>query len=105
VIAYLSGKYTGDVDANIAKAREAAIELWERGYTVVCPHLNTAHFEQDCKIPYERYIEGDLEILSRCDLIVMLPNYEESKGAIGELEFARQRGILVSHYSEIMDFY
>ncbi len=68
MIIYIAGKYTGknrkEIDENIEKACKAAIKLWEAGHTVFCPHLNIAHFEEDCKCTYEQYIKGDIEILN-----------------------------------------
>jgi len=84
-IIYIAGKYSGDIDANIQAAREVAEQLWAAGDAVICPHTNTAHFVQ---ATYEQYLRGDLLILSRCDAIVMLPGWEESNGARGELRFA-----------------
>jgi hypothetical protein len=98
VIVYLAGKYSGEVDANIASARKIAIELWEKGYTVVCPHLNTAHFEVDCSCRYDDYMNGDYEIIGRCDAVVMLPNWHDSPGAKLEFEYAILHDIEVTQY-------
>lgn len=93
---YISGKYTDDnydgIDRNIKLARDYAIKLWEIGLTAICPHLNTYHFEENKNISYNDYINGDLEILNRCDGVFMLPNYLDSNGAIMELEEARKNG-------------
>jgi len=89
IIVYIAGLYsTGDVDINIQTARQVAIKVWEAGFTAICPHLNTAHFEKDCKCKYEDYIEGDLEIVKRCDCLLMLPAWRESKGAKKEYLWA-----------------
>lgn len=102
MIVYISGKYSkGDISENIANARRVAIELWEKGYTVICPHLNTQHFEVDCNIPYESYIYGDMEILARCDAILMLPQWEESDGATQEKERAVLLGMPVYIYPDL----
>jgi hypothetical protein len=94
MIAYVSGKYTtGDIPSNIAHARRIAIKLWELGYAVFCPHLNTSHFELDCKATYDDFIKGDLEIVERCDLIVMLSGWKDSPGAIRERQTALEVGI------------
>jgi hypothetical protein len=98
---YLSGKYSGDIDANIEEARKIAIELWERGYTCLTPHLNTYHFEVDCKCVYEDYIRGDLELIVGCDAMVMLPVWEQSSGAKIEKEFAKSIGVPVYYYPQL----
>ena len=100
-LVFLSGKYSGDIEANIQTAREASIKLWEKGFVVFCPHLNTAHFDKDCKCTYEDYIEGDLLILKKCDMIVFLPGWEYSKGSQIEHEFALKNHILMQFYPYI----
>jgi len=95
-LVYISGLYSvGSVKHNIKNARRAAIELWERRFAVHCPHLNTAHFEQDCKAAYEDYLRGDLKIISRCDVILMIGEWRRSPGARTEREFALNHGIRV----------
>jgi nucleoside 2-deoxyribosyltransferase len=94
-VIYISGKYSGDVETNIRKAREAAIAVWEAGFTALCPHLNTAHFDNDCKCTYEDYINGDLALITNCNALLMLHDWEESKGAIIERTYALERGIPV----------
>lgn len=105
MLVYVSGPYTDhateSVERNINDARRVAIELWERGHVALCPHLNTAHFEQDCACTYGQYLEGDLALLARCDAIVMLPRWSESKGARRELDYALRRSILVYYCPEL----
>lgn len=93
MLVYVSGKYSGtpeEISANIQAAREASVKVWESGNTALCPHLNTYHFEKDCSCGYEDYIQGDLELLQRCDAILMLPGWKDSKGAVREHSFACQ---------------
>lgn len=89
---YVAGPYSGDIPNNIKKAEEVAKLLWHLGFSVICPHLNTANFEVP-GVTYDDYIEGDLEMISRCDGIVMLPNWTKSKGACIEHDFASGIGI------------
>lgn len=93
VLIYIAGRYSGNIQENIRKARQAAIRLWELGYTVFCPHLNTIHFENDCKCNYEDYVKGDLVILERSDALLMIEGWEDSKGAIREYEFAQAQNL------------
>ena len=88
MLIYVAGKYTGDVNKNIASARNVAIALWEIGHAVICPHLNSAHMEEDCKADYETYMRGDFNMISRCDALVMVENWKDSSGAKREHEYA-----------------
>lgn len=91
-LVYISGKYTGrtreEIAANIAVARSAAIAVWEARHFALCPHLNTAHFEEDCTARYDDYLAGDLRMIDGCDGILMLDNWRESAGAQRELAHA-----------------
>lgn len=98
MIIYIAGKYSGEIDKNIADARRVAIKIWEAGHVALCPHLNTANFEKDCTLEYDGYIKGDLKLLERCDAILMLKGWEESQGAQIELEYAESRGLPVYYY-------
>ncbi len=95
IIVYISGRYAGDTDTNLRLAREEAIRVWEAGYTALCPHLNTYHFEQDCKCTYDDYLAGDLVLLQKCDCVLMLQGWEQSNGARTEKEFAELNRIPV----------
>lgn len=99
MLIYIAGPYRATDEStvadNIAVARKAAIAVWEMGHVAICPHLNTANFEDDCNVDIETYLDGDLEILRRCDAILMLRWYTLSEGAMGEMRFAQERGIPV----------
>jgi len=101
MLIYIAGPYRGNVDENISKARLIAIEVWESGNTALCPHLNTYHFEQDCNVDDEVYLTRDLDILSRCDAILMIPSWKDSTGAKRELSFALDNNIPVYYYPEL----
>ena len=93
MLIYIAGPYRGNVRENIAAARKAAIAVWEAGHTAICPHLNTANFEEDCKCENDRYLQGDLDILLRCDYAVFIPGWEESEGAKAEQKFCEAHKI------------
>lgn len=104
MIVYVSGRYSGftkeEVEQNIREAEKVSKELWSAGIVALCPHLNTAHFEID-GVTYNDYIQGDLELLARCDAVVMLQNWIHSKGAGTEREYARRLGIPVYFYPDL----
>lgn len=90
-VVFISGPYRGDIDRNIAIARDHAERLWKKGYAVFCPHLNSAHMDGIC--PDQAFLDGDLEILHRCDYIYVLPGWETSEGAKKEAEEAKKWNI------------
>jgi hypothetical protein len=103
MIAYISGQYSADtkegIEQNIRDAEKVAKELWSGGITALCPHLNTAHFEIE-GVTYEDYINGDLELVSRCDCIIMLQDWHSSQGAVRERNYAKDLGMPIYYYPE-----
>lgn len=74
-----------EIEENIRRAEAAAIRLWDAGFGVLCPHLNTAHFEVKCpSVGTEAYLETDLQLLESCDILYLLPGWHKSSGSIGE---------------------
>jgi hypothetical protein len=110
-IGYVAGCYNAytdmdgvvhSIDENIAIAKKIAAELWTAGHTAICPHANTEHFEILCPtVPYQQYIDGDIEILKLCDFIEMIPNWKYSNGGKGEHAEAVRLGMPVYEYPEI----
>ncbi len=93
-VIYIAGKYRGQsewqVKQNIQHAEKAAMRLWQKGYAVICPHLNTAFFGGGCDDSV--WLEGDLEILKRCDAIYMLTGWTDSEGSRAEFQLAKDMG-------------
>lgn len=63
------------------------------GAVALCPHLNTAHFQDAA--PDNVWLEGDLELLKRCDAVIMTSDWYRSSGARAEKQFADDRKIPV----------
>ena len=91
-VIYIAGPYHSTCEWQLEEflrhAEDAALKLWKEGWAVICPHKNTAHFGGAWGIPDSTWMEGDIEILKRCDAIYMLKRWEQSKGAKRELEVA-----------------
>jgi hypothetical protein len=88
LVAYVSGKYRDPrgpwyVVQNIREAEAVAMELWQMGIAVICPHKNTALFEGPLDDPI--IIAGDIELVKRSDIVVMIPNWTTSVGSKMEM--------------------
>ena len=96
-VVYIAGPFRGpsawDIEENIRRAERLALEVWRMGAAGLCPHTNTRFFQNAA--PDHVWLDGDLELLARCDAMVMTPDWERSSGARAEHDFAKARGIEV----------
>ena len=75
---YISGPISGLPDGNRPAFARMAATLRSKGWVVVNPHdLFTADAEES----WEGYMRKDLAALLTCTHIVMLPEWEQSRGA------------------------
>lgn len=98
-VVYVAGPFRGPsswaIECNVRQAEQLALEVWRLGAAALCPHCNTRFFQNAA--PDEVWLEGDLEMLRRCDAVVLTPDWIRSSGARKEVEFAEQHGIPVFH--------
>lgn len=108
-LVYIAGPYrhkhgNSGVSMNIAIAKTRAVELARRlhsvGFYPVTPHLNTANFEMEhvlSDIPDEYWLEGTMEMMERCDAVLLVsPSaVDESDGTRAEVTRAHELGIPV----------
>lgn len=96
-VVYVAGPYRAgtayQVEQNINAARAVALEWWRRGWVAICPHANTAHF--DGELPDQVWLDGDKELVRRCDALALVEGWDRSTGALGELGVALKLGIPV----------
>lgn len=102
-VVYIAGPFRGPshwaIAENIRNAERLALQVWVTGAAALCPHLNTAHFQD--ALPDHVWLAGDLALLAKCDALLMTPDWRRSSGATAEREFARERGIPV--FEDITD--
>lgn len=101
-VIFVSGRYRADTEngvyENIRHARTEALKLWHKGWAVFCPHTNTAFMGGNDDL---MFLEGDLEILRRCDAIYMLKGSDYSIGAIEEYKLAKELGLEIYQEGEL----
>jgi hypothetical protein len=101
-VIYTAGAFRGadswQMENNIRRAEEIAIEIWRLGAVPECPHTQNRFFQGT--LPDKVFIEGTLEKLRRCDICFMIPGWENSVGAKGERDFAFLHGIPVVYRLE-----
>ena len=98
LVVYIASPYTlGDVADNVAVSMEAAHTILDMGLCPISPLLS--HFLHiHRRRPYDEWLEMDLELLRRSDILVRLPG--ESPGADKEVEEAMEQGIPVVYGME-----
>lgn len=98
-VAYIAGPYRRHrihgatphgIMCNIREAEAVALKYWRLGYAVICPHKNTAFL--DGTLPDEVWLNGDLQLVSRVDVVVMMPDWRLSVGATEEHDVALKLG-------------
>lgn len=108
---YITGKYTDPrgtyfVTVHIEEARRITGILWTFGIPTLCPHTNTYLIDGLC--PYDDFISCALQLMSRCDAVVALPNYLTSDRSLTEIAHARDLGKQVFYWpdelSEIVNY-
>lgn len=113
-VVYIAGPYMGathdgksffQINTNIMFAREWAKKVFQLGVFAFCPHLNSYHMELDVDADADFWRKADLEILSRCDAILLIPGWENSRGSVLERTFAIDNSIPVfSSENELKDW-
>ena len=103
-VVYVAGPYMGEthdgksffqIHTNIMVAREWAKKVFALGAFAFCPHLNCFHMELDTDFSADWWRKADLEILERCDAVLLIPGWENSRGSVMEKTFAQDNSIPV----------
>ena len=96
-VIYIAGKYRDkypyQIQYHIDCAKELAMQVWKAGDAAICPHLNSAHFEG--LNTEQHFIDGTLELMRRCDAVLLVPDWGTSEGTLGEIAEAERLGIPV----------
>jgi len=91
---YVAGRYRAATRAavaqNIEQARLLGIDAARLGWYPVIPHCNTAHMEDDLPHDDDFWLAGTLELMTRCDAVVLVDGWETSEGTAGEIARADQ---------------
>ncbi|KKM17552.1 hypothetical protein LCGC14_1674630 [marine sediment metagenome] len=102
-VVYIAGPFRADsswkIEENIRRAEALALDAWKMGYAVICPHANTRFYQGECDDRV--WLDGDLEILSRCDAVLLALGWKNSTGACEEVKHANRNGIPV--YERLID--
>lgn len=88
------GYNTFEQERNIRKAETCMVRVNDiPGWFGISPHTMTRNLQG--AHPDEVYINGTMELMLRCDAVLMLEGWEGSEGAKGELKEAERTGMKV----------
>ena len=95
---YLSGPMSSESALNRElfrlKALETAAWMWDAGVLHYSPHANSPAVGGS-DLSYETWMAMDLEVLRRCDWILMGEGWQDSLGCAREFNFAMNLGLKV----------
>lgn len=100
-LVYVAGPYRAAtrewVGQNVAAARHLGRLCAQIGWFPVMPTVNTAHFDHDFPglADDQFWLDGTLELMKRCDAVVLVDGWQHSSGARGEVKLADELGIPV----------
>lgn len=94
---YIAGPFRAanswEVEQNIRRAESLSLEVWRLGAAAICPHTNTRFFSGAAADAV--WLAGNIEILKRCDAVMLTPDWQRSSGARAEVKVADDLGIPV----------
>lgn len=91
------------VQQNVMRAMAMGLEVFKRGHAALIPHSNTMFFSDADGCADSVWLDADIELLNRCDAVLVTPDWERSSGARAEVAHARERGIPVLLSLEELD--
>ena len=105
-LVYIAGPYRARTrwaeEQNVRRAEDAGREVAKMGAYPVIPHANTRPYFGD-EQPASFWLEGTMELLQRCDAVLLLDKWERSEGARRENDEAKARGIPVFEVIEVLE--
>lgn len=93
---YLSGPMSGCPEYNYPEFARVAGLLREAGYMVWSPHENGLPADAE----WGQHMRADIAALMQCAAVATLDGYGKSRGALIEINLARDLGMPVEHYED-----
>jgi hypothetical protein len=96
-VVYIAGPFRGPtpwvVEQHVRIAEALAFAVAQIGAMPLCPHTNTRFFHGT--MTDEFWLDGTIELMSRCDAVLLTRDWHESQAARGEVARAHQLSLPV----------
>ena len=101
-LVYIAGPYRGDVVGNTSRALAVARDVFVLGGFAIVSHvLSTSNGDvRDAAF----WLAGTVEVMRRCDAVVVCPGWEQSQGTRAEIDEAVRLGIPVFFWPDVKAF-
>jgi hypothetical protein len=104
-VVYIAGPFRAStpwgVECNVRNAEVLALAVAACGAMPLCPHTMTRHF--DGQLTDEFWLSGTLELLRRCDALVLVDGWERSSGTRAEAEEAKRLGLPIFDAHQLVE--
>jgi len=88
---FICAPYAGNEAVNIYRAKQIARMLWDAGYLPIVPHTSASFFSELTE--RDKALDYCLNLLDGCDYIYIDLEVTPSAGMIGEIAYARSKGL------------
>ena len=96
-VVYIAGPYRGkdawEVEQNIRRVEETAFLLAANGFIPLSVHTMYRFFDRT--LTDEFWLEATMELMRRCDAVLLVGNHRHSEGSVAEVAEANRLGIRV----------
>jgi len=91
-VVYVAGPYRGPsraaIELNIQVARKVGALAALKGWSPIIPQANTGHLDEVVALPDQFWLDATMELLRRCDALLLCPGWERSTGTLAEMDEA-----------------
>ncbi len=99
---YFAHPYSGNPEENFRLANERTVKLIDAGWQIFSP-IGHGHPIQVIKDrPCSEWMNLNYVIMSRCDGLILAPEWQKSKGCVLEREWFAKRGLPILEYDGLM---
>jgi hypothetical protein len=92
IVVYVAGPYRAKnnwvIEQNVRRAETVALNVWAMGLVAICPHAMSRFYQG--ALPDATWLAGDLEILKRCDAVLLISGWQTSEGTRAEIAQAHR---------------